>query len=93
MLASFVSYISLIKGTVKLQTKWRWPNFSGLTIFEFINHYKVTFFSARACPNFPLPLPSKACTLPSDFALERDPKSILYYQCDVEDYTNQLLIQ
>ena len=23
---------------------WRWPNFSGLTIFEFINHGTVTFF-------------------------------------------------
>ena len=31
---------------------WRWPNFLGLTIFEFINHNKVTFFSARICPNF-----------------------------------------
>ena len=26
--------------------------FSGLTIFEFINHDKVTFFSARTSPNF-----------------------------------------
>ena len=38
-----------------------------------LNHYKVTFFSARTCPVhiFPLPSPScKTCALPLDFALE-----------------------
>ena len=33
-----------------------------MVIFEFITHYKVTFFTARASPNFsPFPLPSKTC--------------------------------
>ena len=31
-----------VKGIVKWLTKWRWSNFSGLAIFEFINQYKVT---------------------------------------------------
>ena len=30
--------------------------FFSLTIYEFINHYKVTFLSARICPNFPTSL-------------------------------------
>ena len=29
--------------------------------------------------------------LPFDFALERDPKNIFYYQRDVENYTDQVL--
>ena len=29
--------------------------------------------------------------LPFDFQLERDPKNILYYQRDVENYTDQVL--
>ena len=37
---------------------------------------------------FPLPSPSKTCVLPFDFALERDPKNIFYYQHDVENYTH-----
>ena len=40
---------------------------------------------------FPLPSPSKTCALPFDFALERDPKNIFYYQCDVQNYTDQVL--
>ena len=46
----------VMHGNIITDDKWRWPNFSGLTIFEFINHYKVTFFSARTCPNFPTSL-------------------------------------
>ena len=40
---------------------------------------------------FPLPLPSKTCVLPFDFALERDPENIFFYQHDVENYTDQFL--
>ena len=40
---------------------------------------------------FPLPLPSKTCVLPFNFALERDPKNIFYYEHDVENYTDQVL--
>ena len=39
----------------------------------------------------PLPSPSKTCALPFDFALERDPKNVFYYQGDVENYTDQVL--
>ena len=39
----------------------------------------------------PLPSPSKTCALPSDFALERDPTNIFYYQRDLEIYTDQVL--
>ena len=38
-----------------------------------------------------LPLPSKTCVLLFDFALERDPKNIFYYQRDVQNYTDQVL--
>ena len=38
------------KGTVKWKIKWMWSSFSGLILFEFINHDKVTFFSARTSP-------------------------------------------
>ena len=66
--------------------------FSGLTIFEFFNHDKVTFFSERTFPDFsPLLSPSKTCSLPFDFALERDSKNIFYCQCDVENCTDQVL--
>ena len=74
------------KGTVKWWTKWRWSNFSDLTISEFINHYKVTFSKF-----FDLPSSSKTCALPFDFALERDLKNISCYHCDVESYTDQVL--
>ena len=40
---------------------------------------------------FLLPSPGKTCALPFDFTLERDPKNIFYYQCDVENYTDQVL--
>ena len=40
---------------------------------------------------FPLPSPIKTCALPFDFGLERGPKNIFYYQCDVENYTDQVL--
>ena len=40
---------------------------------------------------FPLPSPIKTCVLPFDFALERDP-NVTYYQRDVENYTDQVLI-
>ena len=40
---------------------------------------------------FPLPSPSKICALPFDFALEKDPKNILYYQRDVENCTGEVL--
>ena len=37
---------------------WRWPDFSGLTIFEFINYDKVTFFSQQEhLQIFPTSLP------------------------------------
>ena len=39
----------------------------------------------------PLPSPSKTCALPFNFALERNPKNIFYYQCNVENYTDQVL--
>ena len=71
--------------------------------FEFINHDKVTFFLARTFPDFPhFPRQVKHVRLlPFDFALERerererergrererDPKSVFYYQRDIEDYT------
>ena len=41
--------------------------------------------------SFPLSLPSKTCALPFDFALERDPKNIFYYQREIESYTDQAL--
>ena len=68
--------------------------FSGLTISEFINHFIVTFSQQEyvQLSNFlPLPSPNKTCVLPFDFALERDPKNIFYYQRDVENYTDQVL--
>ena len=40
---------------------------------------------------FPLPSPSKTYAVPFDFALERDPKNIFYYQRDAENYTDQVL--
>ena len=36
-------------------------------------------------------MPSETCALPFDFMLERDPKNILYYQHDVENYADQVL--
>ena len=31
------------------------------------------------------------CASLLDFVLERDPKNVFYYQCDVENYTDQVL--
>ena len=59
--------------------------FSGLTIFEFINHDKATVLSARTSANFSH-FPSQV-----NFMLERDPKIIFYYQHDVENCTDQVL--
>ena len=73
--------------------KSRWSNFSGLTIFEFSNQDKVTFFLARISPNFSsLPLPNETCVLPFNLMLERDPKNIFYYQLDIENYMDQVLM-
>ena len=66
--------------------------FFSLTIYEFINHYKVTFYQQEYVQIFPLPSPSITCALPFDFALDRDPKNIFYYHRDVENYTDQVLI-
>ena len=69
----------------------RWSNFSGLTIFEFINRHKVTFFSARTSQNssyFPHQVKHEPF---HDFTLERDPKNIFHCQHDVEKYTDQVL--
>ena len=57
---------------------WRWPNFSGLTIFEFINHHKLTFFSARTCPNFSHFSHHVRCALPFDFALEKEARKTYF---------------
>ena len=52
---------------------------------------KLPFSLQEHVQIFPLSLPSKTCALPFDFALERDPKNIFYYQRDVENYTDQVL--
>ena len=44
-------WLEWIKGTSKW-TKWICSNFSSLTMFEFINQDKVTFFLARASQIF-----------------------------------------
>ena len=52
---------------------------------------KLPFSQQENVQIFPLPLPSKTCVLPFDLAFERDPKNIFYYQCDVENYMDQVL--
>ena len=52
---------------------------------------KLPFSQQEDVQIFPLPSSSKTCALPFDFALERDPKNIFYYQRDVENYTDQVL--
>ena len=52
---------------------------------------KLPFSQQEHLQIFQLSSPSKTCAHPFDFALERDPKNILYYQCDVENYTDQVL--
>ena len=72
--------------------KWKWSNCSGLAIFEFINHDKVTFLSARTSPNFfHFPRQVKR-PLPLDFVLERDPGNIFYCQRDVGNCTDQVFV-
>ena len=44
---------------------------------------KLPFVSKNMSKFFLLPPPSKTCALPFDFALERDPKNIFYYQRDL----------
>ena len=52
---------------------------------------KLPFSQQEHVQVFPLPSPSKTRALPFNFALERDPKNIFYYQRDVENYTDQVL--
>ena len=71
---------------------WAWSNFSGFTIFEFINHEKVIFFSARTYPNFShFPSHFPLLALRFDLALERDPRYIFYCQHEVDNYSDQVL--
>ena len=61
-------------------------------IFEFINHDKVTFLSARASPILSHFLRQvKHMRFPSISRLERDPKNIFYYQRDVDNCMDQVL--
>ena len=69
--------VGCVKGIVKWQTKWRRLNFSGWTIFEFINPYKVTFFSARTCPNFPTSLAKSNISASLWFHVRERPKKDL----------------
>ena len=64
--------------------------FSDLTICEFTNHDKITFFLSRTSKFSPFPTPSETCALPFDFAIESDPKNI-YYQRYVENHADQIL--
>ena len=52
---------------------------------------KLPFSQQEHVQILPLPSSSKTCALPFDFALERDPKNILYYQRDIENYADQVL--
>ena len=62
-----------------------WPYLNSLIII------KLTFFQQEHVQSFPPPSPSKTCALAFDFALDRDPKNIFYYQHDVENYTDWVL--
>ena len=62
-----------------------WPYLNSLTII------KLPFSQQEHVQIFPLHSPSKTCALPFNFALHRDPKIIFYYQCDVENYRDQVL--
>ena len=45
----------------------------------------IKFFLSKNISKFlPLPSPSRSCAFPFNFVLERDPKNIFYYHCDVE---------
>ena len=52
---------------------------------------KLPFSRQEHLQIFPTSLPCKTCALLFNFALESDPKNIFYYQCDVENYTDQVL--
>ena len=58
-----------------------WSNFSGWTIFVFINHDKVCFFSARTSPNFSHSPYQVKRALPEKRYLS------LYYLVDMNIYT------
>ena len=62
-----------------------WPYLNSLIII------KLPFSQQKHVQTFPLPLPSKTCALPFDFALERDPKNTFYYHHVVENYMDQVL--
>ena len=74
---------------------------SGTIIWDFLHQnflyqiflYQIFLYqiSKNISKFFHLPSPSKTCALPFDFALERDPKNIFYYQRDVVSYTDQVL--
>ena len=59
-------------------------------MFEFINHDKIAFVSARASPNFSY-FPLQVNHFPLDIMLVRDPKNIFYYQHDIQNCTDQAL--
>ena len=48
-----------------------------MTLFEFINHYKVTFFLARTCPNFPTSLIKENTHTSLWFRVSERPKKYL----------------
>ena len=62
-----------------------WPYLNSLFMI------KLPFLSKNMSKFSPLLSPSKTCALPFDFTLEQDPKNIFYYQCNVENYTDQVL--
>ena len=82
-----------VRGYLPLKGLWSgdgqifqvWPYLNSLIII------KLPFSQQEHVQIFPLPSPSKTCALPFDFALERDPKNIFYYQRDVENCTDQVL--
>ena len=60
-------------------------------MFELLIIRKLPFSQQEHVQTFPLPSPSKTCALPFNFALERDSKNIFSYQCDVENYMDEVL--
>ena len=70
----------------------RWPKFSGLIISGFINEHEVIFFSAGTSPNFShFPRQAEDMRFPLILCLSETEKHF-YYQCDVENYKNVVLI-
>ena len=78
-----------LKGTVKWWTKWKCFRFE--PYLNSLIKVKLPFSQQEYLQIFQLPLPSKTCVLPSHFLLERDTKSIFYYQHDMENCTYQAL--